>query len=489
MLHLFIPLIIFSFLSLYPNSAKAEESLFHLTRNSVTLQNSEGEDFFLGSRSFLRQVNSKNNLDKWYSEVRLVDDYNMPISNETFRLASRYLNRSISMQFKDSLEVLDPSTGQTLMMPENSRFVQLDRVQTGWNYYEIIRVNDDGLPLDNDGNPVNPPATPPVYRVSISSFEDHMMRNEMEYFFFLIEGMDSNTVAIYDACPITEIRPPEDKSPTPPAKPIILTQGSTPKIPLHTSYDLPKVTPYSQLMAERNSLRGRNDCESRRRAIEAEMMAETPWAGLDIYQRADKIHQLAQIVESEIKDVASKSGRSGQSQSRFRDSVNPHYIAPGVDPSLATCIVFQETRGLLNYISHNYTYCQNTQNPASTAHGLGQITRRTFRLMKNLGDGDQFPYETPTAQKYRGKSVVEAHQAISSDPMMQMELVLRQLNYEYKFSRWRNGNMTHEQLIRNAVARYDRDNQSAYLQNVVDRCLPCMQSGKSASVCYKEIFE
>lgn len=214
---------------------------------------------------------------------------------------------------------------------------------------------------------------------------------------------------------------------------------------------------------------GENACK---RALDKAYQETRPasiWDELPIEERAKEIYRHSEHVMHKI------SREDGTSGSNYQD---PKQISPGLSPSVGACISFIETRGSLNPHAMNYTFCQarNTRGgPISTAHGLGQQTWTTFKNLRNQG-----LLPLTVAEQYNGLGNREAFHRMNGDVTMQMEVLLRYMNYEVK----RNGS-----LIK-GVAAYDQDHQSNYLR-LFRSCMNCMEqkgsSPESAAQCYREM--
>lgn len=193
------------------------------------------------------------------------------------------------------------------------------------------------------------------------------------------------------------------------------------------------------------------------------------WKDLSLEDRAKEIYKHAEHVMHKISEDGATSGSNHQ---------DPQQVSPELNPSVGACISFIETRGSLNPHAMNYTFCQprNTHGgPISTAHGLGQQTWTTFKNLRNQG-----LLPLTVAEQYDGLANREAFHRMNGDVTMQMEVLLRYMNYEVK----RNGSLI------NGVAAYDQDHQSNYLR-LFRNCMSCMDqrgaSADSAATCYREM--
>ena len=207
-----------------------------------------------------------------------------------------------------------------------------------------------------------------------------------------------------------------------------------------------------------------------RRALDEAYKTISPkplWGDMSMEQKANEVRSVANYTLAKIKE----SGSEGSSRS------DPKQIHPLLTQGVGTCISYIETRGTLNPHAMNYTFCKSNNN--STAHGLGQMTRRTFR---NLRDQNMLPITA--APQYEDLDKDALFHKLNTDTILQMEVLLRYMNYELK-TVCRSGNCSEEDLIR-AVARYDQDNQSAYIQKfrTCHRCIQALPEDGNAKSCY-----
>lgn len=214
---------------------------------------------------------------------------------------------------------------------------------------------------------------------------------------------------------------------------------------------------------------GSSACRAALNRAYDETEPEPIWKDLSIEERAKEIYKNAEHVMHKI------SQEDGTSGTNYQD---PQQVSPEISPSVGACISFIETRGTLNPHAMNYTFCKarNTHGgPISTAHGLGQQTWTTFKNLRNQG-----LLPLTVAKQYDGLGNREAFHRMNGDVTMQMEVLLRYMNYEVK----RNGSLI------NGVAAYDQDHQSNYLR-LFRNCMSCMDqkgaSPESAATCYREM--
>lgn len=460
-----------SFLSL---TSVASEDAFNQIQHGLSLELGSGQAITLDRDSFVRQVNVTENINKWYAEVRVVDDDNHPITNDVYRVSRRYLNKSLSMMFMQPLQFSDDKGNDSVSIPGGVNVVRLSSSRTPFPHYTIAIVDEEGNAMSHEGDLWDRKnGVPyPVYKIRQDVFNRVMLDNKVRELIFISD--EEHGVVEGSACGLVDGSTAVKTSLRPKARPQHLNSSS----------------PYDILMGRRDELKGKGSCERERRGIEMDMLQSTDWADTTLHQRANKIYELSRQVLAEVKKVSDDSGENERSSSAFRNSVNPHYFPNGISAELVSCIVFQETEGSLNFMAYNGSYCENTNYPRSTAHGLSQFTRRTFRMIKGHPDGDQAPFLTKYTKPLRGFSDKNAHSEMSRFPGAQLEMAFRLLNHEYKRAYVNNPSRSKEQLIRDAVEAYDQDNKSAYLRNVLDDCLPCMnRAGKKGSDCYEEVYE
>ncbi len=219
---------------------------------------------------------------------------------------------------------------------------------------------------------------------------------------------------------------------------------------------------------------GESFCQRRLNNAYDDVPGGAIWGGLSLEQRADRIRRHADISLRRIKETSETVGATRRS--------DPHKLSPLLDSNIAVCISFIETRGTLNPQSMNYTMCRERGSRWSTASGLGQMTRTTFR---NLYKQGKLPITTTS--DYEGKNMDELFYSITDDVSLQMEVLYRLMNDELKRAE-RSGGSRNDILLR-AVTSYDRDNQSKYVR-MFDRCHRCMSQMSSAQDpmhCYREM--
>lgn len=480
-----IGLCFFFLFSLLPTALMAESSALHQVEKALKIESvNGGETLQLGHDTYLKAVYDPNDLGSWALKVKVVDEEGTPLSDETYRTSRKYFNRAVAVSFSDSIEVLDENN-QTKRVPRGVKLVRVADVTDGaWKHYRLVMVNDQGEMVDWQGRTST---NPPVLKTSMRNFDNANLNTRIQS---IITSLVNEKEQVESAGPITSLAPhcegcEEEKAQE--GSPLLLESSIRPVArPWGNegrNFWSGEKTPYELVMAQRESLKGKSSCESKRREFESELLNRTSWGPLSVTERAQKISETASESLAAMREVSSDRGGSNN----YANSVNPNYISQVITSDLVTCIAFQETSGVLSPFMHNYTYCNNTKNMISTAHGLGQMTRGTFRKLKNHPEGDQLPYTSRYSQVLRGKSSREAHQYLSTDPHLQLEVSLRLLNFEVKFAKWKNPRASNDQLMKMAVTQYDHDNQSKYVKNVFDRCIPCLKR-KSAGECYDEIW-
>ncbi len=474
----------FTFL-FFSSALQAQSSALHQVERGLTVESSaSGETLQLGHDTYLKAIYDPQDLGGWALNVQIVDEEGGPITDETYRTSRKFFNRAVAVSFSDPIEVLDENN-ETKRVPPGVKLVRVSDVNEGaWKHYRLVMVNDLGEMVDWQGNVSS---SPPVLKTSMRNYDNANRNTHLQA---VISSLVNEKEMVEDSGPLVSMMPhcvgcEEEEAQQ--ESPLVLESSLRPVARPWADegrgiWPGPG-TPHELIMARRASYKGKSSCESKRREYENELLSGTSWGPLSVTERAQKIRETAQESLTAMKEVS--NDRRGSNN--YADSVNPNYVSPALTSDMVTCIAFQETSGQLNPFMHNYTYCNSTRNMISTAHGLGQMTRGTFRKMKNHPEGDQLPYTTKYSQILRGKSDREAHEFLSTDPHLQLEVSLRLLNFELKFAKWKNRNATNDQLIKMAITQYDHDNQSKYVKNVFDQCIPCLKR-KSAGECYNEIW-
>lgn len=220
---------------------------------------------------------------------------------------------------------------------------------------------------------------------------------------------------------------------------------------------------------------GNKACNAKLRDAYKDIDGGPIWGDLSLEERADRVRAHANMTFRKMKESERKSSN--------------HRLHPILDSSVAVCISFIETRGTLNPHAMNYTMCQDREKDPvtgrsrwSTASGLGQMTRTTFR-----GLFDQGKMPITTTDDYQGASRDELFYAITDDVNLQMEVLLRHMNYEIKRTAGRGG--SNDQILLRAVEAYDQDSKSRYLR-MFARCHKCMKglgNDQDPMHCYEEM--
>lgn len=465
----------FLFIIVGLNNAWAIEQVVQQINSQVTLQKKSGEVLNLERNNFIRMKQPITNLSSWYQEVEVVDDDGAVVDDEKFKVSQKYLFKAISDQIDTSLPLIDTKRGLPFKTPEGTRFVVLEKDNSKHPQYSLVMVNEEGEVLSKKGEPITAMIDGnSIYKIDAHVYEEALIKSKLE-------TMSSLQFEVA-------------KATKPPCAPCLggqLTSSERPvkkpaRKPAGTAVTDPNLSPYKKLMDYRNSIKGKKNCQSLLRKKEAELLEETDWAGLSLKQRAEKINVMSKDVMGEIKKEAKTS-----SGNLNKDLFNPNVIHPLMTPDLVSCISYQETRGLLNPINMNYTYCNNTKGLISTAHGLHHVVKRTFNWLKTHPEGDMIPMTTKYSTPYSDLTPTDLHVASSSSPEVQLEIMIRVMNFNLKHQNWINrGKLTNDQLLRKAIIAYDQDSQSSYIKNVIDRCLPCMKKTKSSSEapgCYETL--
>lgn len=474
-----------AFLYLFPHCAwgQTQRESFHQLSKMLTLQSlSSREEYDLGRDSFVRSVDAVSDIKTPNIRLRIVDDYNRPINDDTYVTSRKYYNRAVSIEFNDAITVKNEA-GQKGQIGAGTRMVRLTDDVEGANPKEvkIMMVNEDGDMLDWEGNPTE---NPPILNVDKALFSQKMLDSKISELIFeqeaLAESGDPLGDFIRDCLETTS----EQEQYSPPLEVSVRPKPRPNRVAESQDFWTGRMTPYAMVMSHRGELKGKRSCITELRNKEQLVLQITPWGELSLLERAAKVHETAKEAFESFKAVTPDS----KTRSAYANSVNPDYRSPVITAEVAACIAYQETAGHLNPFSQNYSYCDNSKGMVSTAHGLGQMTRTTFRKMKSHPEGDQMPYNTPHSEVLQGKSSTVAHAFISTSPHLQMEVILRTLNFEAKHARWKNPNASDSEILKMAITRYDHDNKSAYVKRVFEQCVPCMKR-KSPGACYDQIWD
>jgi len=454
----------------------AIENVNQQINSSLKLLSKSGENLSLERHNYVRLSGDPvKNLSTWYQNVQVIDDDGQEVSDETFKVSQKYLFKSISDEVETSLPLIDTKKGLQFRSPEGSRFVVLGKEIGRKEHYLVVMVNSEGEIISKKGDPLLQIDGNSIYKVEAGTYEEAILKSKLGTLVSLQfdfpnwyrapGGKCNNSQAVVES-----IRPK--------ARPNRRPAGM-----VNTD---PSKSPYKKLMDIRNSVKGKKSCMNELKKKSEELLQNTDWAGLDLKQRAAKIYDLSKDVVSEVKkDKVKASGNLN------RDLFNPNVIHPLITPALLSCISYQETRGLLNPINMNYTYCNNTKGLVSTAHGLHHVVRSTLTWLKTHVEGDQIPMTTKYSTPFSDLSPKELHQASSSSAEVQLEIMLRVMNFNLKHMDWRNkGKLNGDDLLKKAIVAYDQDSQSQYISNVLNRCLPCLKNAKNSNEapgCYEKL--
>lgn len=461
----FLLIIAFFFGSLYAYATDPAPNF--VTSASLTAQ---GHTTSIPAGSYLRMVNFEQNYANWYHQALLVDANNNVLNPNPVNISQEYLIPQMTNTINGDLQFIDSLTGDTITGYEGQQYVITGATNTGWKTYDVHFVDPEGNQVDHKGIPA---AVPREYKISQKYLDqDRGLRVLTNYNRATTAASNAGKPA-HDGCaessaPATSLRPqlrPEDLVASP--------EGNS----------------YAHLTRMRGTLRakGNRSCMNAKAKIEREYLAKHPYGKLSLHQRANQIHADAnRVLNDMVRGGGAKNKSIGTSKSsRYKNWNNGAYIDPVVTPEVAACISYQETKGNLNPYAVNYTLCNSKM--TSTAHGLGQMTRSTLTNMRNNKDGNLLPLNTAHSKKYAGKSSRDMHSSMSGDVNMQLEVLMRLVSSNAKFIRWKNSGLTEREVLRRAIINYDRDAQSAYMKNVFDRCLPCLEQGKSGAECYQKL--
>ena len=454
----------------------AIESVNQQINSSLSLLSPNGESMQLERHNYIRlDGDPVKNLSTWYQNVQVVDDDGQAVSDEKYKVSQKYLFKSISDEIETSLPLIDTKKGLQFRSPEGTRYVVLGKEKGRKEHYLVVMVNAEGEVISKKGEPLTQIDGNSIYKIEAGTYEEAVLKSKL-----------GTLVSLQFDFP-NWYRPPSGKCiSTQTDKNSERPESRTGRKPAGVVNTDPSKSPYKKLMDIRNSIKGKKSCQNEMRKKSEELLQNTEWAGLNIEQRASKISNLSKDVVTEIKkDKVKASGNFS------RDLFNPNVIHPLITPALLSCISYQETRGLLNPINMNYTYCNNTKGMVSTAHGLHHVVRKTLTWLKTHVEGDQIPLTSKYSSPFSDLSPRELHEASSSSAEVQLEIMLRVMNFNIKHIDWKNkGKLKGNALLKKAIVAYDQDSQSQYISNVLDRCLPCMNSIKSSNEapgCYEKL--
>lgn len=454
-------------------SASADQN-FSKAKRSLTIEGDNQEIFTLDNKSdyFIQPVNDvKDEAHLWYRTIKLVDEDGAPLDNKEYKVSANYLYRSISHETSKTFQAKAGSKEVTV--PKNSKVIIDSRGGTNWKYYNIYLVNNNGQIVDEKGKIVKDPKNMEYLKVSESVLDQMLLDEEI--------NSVSENLKEFDAT----LEPPKKECVECEKFAEVAATRSVETPPVQTNEKMQQdVASYDYIMNRRNQLKGTKGCETKLRQLEQSIPNQL-WDNMSIEQRASEVYNQAKISYDKIKNhKASINGRGVQTN--FAQRANPHYLHPGVTPELMSCIVFQETHGIIRPQVYNYTYCDRTANPTSTAHGLGMITSSTMKKLHSYKKTrsevvNQIPITTIPGNPYNGKSATYLHKAMADDVPLTMEVIFRTLNDNLKQQNWslaRSKSFDQNSLaqtIKQGVTLYDQDAKSGYLNGVLNKCLPCMQ--------------
>lgn len=451
-------------------------------KKTLTIEGDNQEIYSLDSRSDIgiQLTNSvKDEGHLWYRTISLVDENGQRVDNRTYKVSSSFLYKSIAVSSAKSFQAQNGN--RTITIPPGVNVVIDSRGGTNWKYYNIYLVNQDGQIVDENGNLQRDPRNIGLYKVSESVFNQILLDQKIGELTNILQDFDDSVLAPNYGCIQTDIQLEQNGTPSVPTTPPLTRTPARQS----SQRDRQAVSTYDYLMSRRNALKGRPNCLSQLRRLE-EGLPNPLWKNLSLEQRADEIYNEAKkTFEKVLAYNQTQVGRTNATD--FNQRANPHYIHPALSPELMSCIVFQETHGILRPQVYNYTYCENNSHPTSTAHGLGMITGRTLRQLHNYRKTptqsvNQVPIVTIPGNPYAGQSAQFLHKAMADDVPLTMEVLFRTLNDNLKQQSWSlagrsgfNQNSTADTL-KYGVSLYDQDSKSSYLNGVLRKCLPCMQS-------------
>ena len=447
---------------------------------------------------YLRLINYKKNIGKWYHEVLIVNDKNKVLSSSSFKVSQIYLKREISYVLNRDYEIIDDRNNEVVIGYEGQRYIIISGTDKGRVNYLIQFVDEDG----NSLNHTNLPEKSRFYRILQKDIDTDLALSSV-LFLKRLKRMTSGRgdldwywtdCDIVTKGKIVELNKPKVEKTKIDKTKIDKTKKNEIKnviLPSDENFGL-----YGHLFSQRKQLRkgGYRSCKNKKDKIEKDYLAKHPaYGSLTLDQRANQIIRDARTVYADV--IESSGEKNNKIKSSYLNTVNGHYIDPLVSPELISCIAYQETKGKLNPYVVNYTLCYRRM--TSTAHGFGQMTLSTLEGMMNYPDGELIPLDTKYSTPYKNvnkkrnkKKYIEfIHNKMSGDVGMQLEVIIRLLSYNMKFLRGqsKNKNLSEAEILQKSVAMYDRDNQSSYVKNVVENCLPCFERNGSGSECYKTL--
>lgn len=185
----------------------------------------------------------------------------------------------------------------------------------------------------------------------------------------------------------------------------------------------------------------------RSRLIEEYQSGPYLWSDLSKRKRMERIHKHSLRTFKLLKD---------QKVKRINRYLKPHMM---------TCIAFIETKTTLSPHTLNYSFCQRRNN--SSAQGLGGVTRRTF---KDLRERKRLPLTS--VKGYENATDDEIFEAMNGDVPLQMEVGFRILSE--KFNRSVKNGGTEFDIIARGASYYDTDNKSKYVKKF-KKCHQCFE--------------
>jgi hypothetical protein len=507
----------------------------------------------LESHYSVRIINQDDlsNLDNWSASARLVDESNNPLSKHTYRISRRFLYKATSLKLEVPVEGYDVTQGK-LNYPAKGRFVILSKGdKDGLKYFLALRVNENGSVIAADGNIVDSDVRSNLIIFEQDKFDAAIIESEISKIARANETIEEHVDAVCSSCLVEqsiedavqealeldartttplklEVTPevkPEEK---PEEKPVVKPEVQAVTGGLRSSLR-PRLRPKNldtRTMEERCREAGTWEClklnldiwasdgykSCRNKVLAHEKQFNQTWKNDSISKRAENINNGMAGSLAKIEAHANSIGKNNKQSSSYANMQNPHYQDPLLNSNIATCIVFQETKGTLQPQKVNYNFCKIDSKTWSTAIGLGQVTRSTVRSMRSNDGVNLLPITTLDNNPFRNKTGTEVHAALADNTELQYEVILRMVNYNIKLVRFQrniyatkncNGNKncidlkaklaeieTDEEILKRAVEVYDQDSKSQYLTNVFNKCIPCMDNlteGENPIKCHNQM--
>ncbi len=480
-----------------PYVQELNESLEVIGINGITETLEEGTSILI-----------KDILNRQNQEVFILDEDENIIADKSYEGQKNEVYLAISTKFNFPLDIVDDLKVRSLS--SNSLIVVFSELKINNNsYLEIGIINENGDRIDENGELSNK-----TYKILKKSYEEAIRKNFFEeimadvykdrmkkqcYSPLMFANENSNLKINMGYFWFPDV----DKLM------VLLDEKDRNKIE-KISHD-----PYKIMMLYREKIKGKKNCLNLKKNFENELLKMTSWKDTSDIERAKIIYDKSKSVFTEIKSVSTKSEKSNQKTYR-----NGHYLHSILSPELASCISFRETKGSLNPLSFNYSFCAKSRNPRSTAIGLGQMTRSTMSDMIEGGrhnDLDLYPLgssysnlisdpliEIETRREKLGIKLSKseykkmrkdnrdlyynAHSPLFLSPELQIETIYRTLNEKAKLASIKKEENGIKDILELTIYLYDQDKHKAYIPDVKS-CVSCLKSGKDVKNCYKEMKE